>query len=92
MSFEIELTPEAIADIERHKKAGSKIILQKIDRLFTELREHPASGSGKPERLRHFEVPTWSRRITEKHRLIYRIEETRVIVLVLTAWGHYLDK
>jgi toxin YoeB len=57
-----------------------------------ELREHPKTGTGKPEQLKHYEIPTWSRRITDNHRLIYRIEEDRVIVLVLSFWGHYGDK
>lgn len=51
MSFSIELTPQAIEDIERHKKSGDKKILIKIDRLLNELREHPTTGTGKPEKL-----------------------------------------
>lgn len=84
----MSLTPQAISDIQKHKTLGNKIIIQKIDRLFTELREHPATGTGKPEQLKYYEVPTWSGRITDKHRLVYRIVERTVIVLVLTAWGH----
>lgn len=34
----------------------------------------------------------WSRRITQKHRLIYEIIETVVHVDVLSAYGHYDDK
>ena len=34
----------------------------------------------------------WSRRITKKHRLVYRIYENNVVVLVLRAYGHYDDK
>jgi len=34
----------------------------------------------------------WRFRITDKHRLVYRIFETEVVVLVLTAYGHYEDK
>ena len=34
----------------------------------------------------------WSREITKKHRLIYRIFETEVYVDVLSAYGHYDDK
>lgn len=92
MSFSIELTPQAIEDIERHKKSGDKKILIKIDRLLNELREHPTTGTGKPEKLKYFDAPTWSRRINDKHRLVYRIEDTKIIVLVLSFWGHYDDK
>jgi toxin YoeB len=92
MSFTIVLTPEAELDIEKHKKAGDKSILVKIDKLLDELREHPTSGTGKPEKLKHYEIPTWSRRITDKHRLVYRVQEEVVVVLILSMWGHYKNK
>jgi toxin YoeB len=46
---------------------------------------HPEPLKGKPE-------GRWSREITKKHRLIYRIFETEVYVDVLSAYGHYDDK
>lgn len=92
MTYSIELTFDAEQDIEKFKKSGDKKVLIKIDKLLNELREHPTVGTGKPEQLKHYDVPTWSRRINEKHRLIYRIEENKIIVLVLSFWGHYNDK
>ncbi|KHJ39673.1 toxin RelK [Pedobacter glucosidilyticus] len=92
MSYTIELTDEAILDIERHKKAGDRKVLTKIDRLLNELREHPTKGTGKPEKLKYFKSIVWSRRITDKHRLVYKIMDDKVIVLVLAFWGHYEDK
>lgn len=92
MSYSIELTDEAISDIEKLKKTGDKKVLIKIDKLLNELREHPTTGTGKPEKLKHYETPTWSRRITDKHRLIYRIEDKKIVVIVLSFWGHYNDK
>ena len=92
MSFSIEFTIEAEKDIQKLKKSGDKKALLKIDKLLNELREHPLTGTGKPEQLKHYNIPTWSRRITEKHRLIYRIEENKIMVLVLSFWGHYKEK
>ncbi|NDP28502.1 MAG: Txe/YoeB family addiction module toxin [Flavobacterium sp.] len=92
MSYSIELTEEAISDIEKHKKSGDKKILTKIDKLLNELREHPTTGTGKPEKLKHYEVETWSRRITDKHRIVYRIEGEKIVVIVLSFWAHYNDK
>ena len=92
MSFEIEFTEIAIADLEKHKKSGDKKILLKIDNLLNELRENPTLGTGKPEKLKHYKIPTWSRRISDKHRLVYRIQDEKVLVLVLSCWGHYDDK
>jgi len=34
----------------------------------------------------------WSRRLSKKHHLVYRIYETEVVVLVISAYGHYDDK
>jgi len=64
----------------------------KLEKLLWELMEHPTSGTGHPEPLKGDRVGQWSRRITKKHRLIYQIKETEVIVLVLSAYGHYDDK
>lgn len=92
MSFSIELTLEAELDIEKFKKSGDKKSLIKIDKLLNELREHPTTGTGKPEKLKYYDIPTWSRRINDKHRLIYRIQEDKILVLVLSFWGHYGNK
>lgn len=92
MSYDLELTDEANSDIEKHKKSGDKKLLTKIDKLFNELRENPTSGMGKPEKLKHYKTATWSRRISDKHRLVYRIQDEIIIVLVLSLWGHYDDK
>ena len=64
----------------------------KVQALIAELREHPRTGTGKPEPLSGDRAGQWSRRITKKHRLIYEIHDTEVVVLVLTAYGHYADK
>jgi len=90
MSYELELTDEANSDIEKHKKSGDKKLLIKIDKLFNELRENPTSGTGKPEKLKHYKIVTWSRRISDKHRLVYRIQDEKVIVLILSLWGHMM--
>jgi toxin YoeB len=92
MSFEIEYTDVAYSDLEKHKKSGDKKILLKIDILLNELRENPTVGTGKPEKLKHYKIPTWSRRISDKHRLVYRIQDDKVIVIILSCWGHYDDK
>lgn len=88
----IKYTDQFINDIEKHKIAGNRSILNKIDALIDELRIHPATGIGKPELLRGNRRGQWSRRISRKHRLIYEIREDIVVIILLTAWGHYDDK
>jgi toxin YoeB len=92
MTFEIEFTVEALEDINKLKKTGSKILLKKLFNLIQELKAHPETGTGKPEKLKHFSQNTWSRRIDQRHRLVYLIDGTRIIVTILGAYGHYGDK
>jgi toxin YoeB len=74
----------------RPGKSGNKSLNKKIEKLLDELRSHPESGTGKPERLKHDFTGYWSRRINREHRLIYSIEDQRVIVTVISAFGHYM--
>ena len=64
----------------------------KAERLIDELREHPKTGTGRPEQLKGNRSGQWSRRISDKHRLVYEIFEREVYVEVITAYGHYGDR
>jgi toxin YoeB len=92
MNFELEYTSDFEIDKEKLRKAGEIPALQKLAKLLKELTEHPTTGTGKPEPLSGDKVGQWSRRITHKHRLIYMIIEEKVVVLLLSAYGHYGDK
>ena len=92
MSYTLRLTPDAVKYIKRHKKSGDKKLLQKIADLLDELREHPTTGTGQPEKLKHNLERFWSRRINKKHRLIYEIQEEIITVVVVSDYSHYGDK
>ena len=92
MSYTLKLTSNAIEDIEYLKKSGDKATLRKLGVLLEELSEHPRTGTGQPEELKYNFSGCWSRRINSKHRLVYRIEEEQVVVIILYASGHYKDK
>ena len=92
MSYTLEFTETALADIEKHKKSGDKAVLKKIEKLLNELMEHPTTGTGQPEMLKHDLAGLYSRRINKKHRLVYSIDEQVITVHVLSAWSHYGDK
>ncbi len=89
MTYAVEFTDEALSDIEKLKKSGNTAVIKKIRRLLDELKDHPHTGTGKPERLKHDYSGYWSRRINREHRLIYAIEEQKVIVAVVSMYGHY---
>ncbi|MCR4920596.1 MAG: Txe/YoeB family addiction module toxin [Bacteroidaceae bacterium] len=89
--FTIRYTSEAREDLLRLRR-DEPSALRKVAKLLDELMEHPRTGTGHPEQLSGDRAGQWSRRITKKHRLVYEIRETEVVVLVLTAYGHYDDK
>jgi toxin YoeB len=92
MIYKVIFSDEAEKNIFSHRKAGDKRILTKIDSLLSELEEHPRTGTGKPELLKNDKRGFWARRINRKHRLVYKIEDDKVIVIVISALGHYSDK
>ncbi|MCD8176531.1 MAG: Txe/YoeB family addiction module toxin [Tannerellaceae bacterium] len=92
MSYLVQFTDEALAHLNEHAKTGDKSILKKIVSLIKELEEHPTTGTGKPEMLRYNLKGYWSRRITQKHRLIYQIKDEEIIVIIISAIGHYDNK
>lgn len=51
-----------------------KRMVERINRLISEVKREPFSGVGKPEPLRHALSGYWSRRIDDEHRMVYRIE------------------
>ncbi len=92
MIYELILQPEAEKHLLEWKKSGQKKILKKILDLFSELRVHPTTGTGQVEQLRGNLSGFWSRRIDKGSRMIYTIEDDKVIVTVVSLRGHYGDK
>lgn len=89
--YKVVISPEAAKDMLRlaHSEPNA---FAKVNRFIEELKLHPKTGTGHPEPLRGKPEGRWSRQITKKHRLVYRIFETEVYVDVLSAYGHYNDK
>lgn len=91
MSYTVNFTEQALADADRLERDEPKAY-QEFLGFLNELAEHPKTGTGHPEPLRGMPEGRWSRRISKKHRLVYRIFDSEVLVLVLSAFGHYDDK
>lgn len=90
--YKLIFKKRAETDIENHQKSGNVPILRKLTSLLEEIKVHPRSGTGKPEQLRGNLSGKWSRRINSEHRLIYSIEEEKIIVEIISAKGHYDDR
>jgi toxin YoeB len=65
--------------------------LKKINDLIREIKRDPFKGAGKPEPLKGNLAGYWSRRITNEHRLVYRLSGTKPnqIVTIIQARFHY---
>ena len=63
--------------------------LDKINALLKDISRHPFSGLGKPEALKG-EEGAWSRRVNDKDRLVYEIQDGAVYIR--QCRGHYSDK
>lgn len=77
--YQLIITSVAEKDIRSFGQSGDKVSAKKVNSLLDELREHPYTGTGKPEQLKGNWSGYWSRRINKKDRLIYAVEEDRVI-------------
>ena len=89
--YNIEFTTEAREGLAKLEKNEPKAF-EKAARFIGDLKTHPKTGLGHPEPLKGQPEGRWSREITKKHRLVYRIYESDVLVLVLRSYGHYNDK
>ena len=91
MKYEVIISPIAAEHLQKLALNEPKAF-DKANRFIKELEEHPKTGLGHPEPLKGKPAGRWSREITKKHRLIYRIFDSEVYVDVLAAYGHYDDK
>ena len=78
--------PEFREDLRYWVNSERKTALRILDLVEAALRD-PFEGVGKPEPLRHVLAGCWSRRITQEHRLVYRVTDERIDFL--QARYHY---
>ena len=84
--MKVVFTPHGWDDYT-HWQTTDRSILKRINRLIDDARRDPFAGIGKPEQLRHALSGTWSRRITEEHRLVYLVDGDDLVIL--QARFHY---
>jgi toxin-antitoxin system, toxin component, Txe/YoeB family len=78
--------PEFIDDLRYWVKQDRRVELKALELVEAILRE-PFTGVGKPEPLKHTLGGAWSRRLTQEHRIVYFVKETRIEFL--QARYHY---
>jgi toxin YoeB len=69
-------------------QAQDKRMVKRINELIEAIKRDPFSGIGKPEPLKHALSGFWSRRITEEHRMVYKLENEGVLLIAQFRY-HY---
>ena len=85
------LSQKAQQDLKELKKSEPHAY-KKARLLIEELAEHPKTGLGKPQLKKYDLEGLYARKITDKHRLVYSINDEIITVDILSARGHYNDK
>ncbi len=65
-----------------------KKVFKKLIELLKSITRMPYQGIGKPELLKFNQSGYWSRRITDEHRLVYKVDDQNNI-LIASCKGHY---
>ncbi|MDA3789766.1 MAG: Txe/YoeB family addiction module toxin [Desulfobacula sp.] len=60
-----------------------KKTLKRINKLIKDIQRNKYEGLGKPEALKHNLSGFWSRRITNEHRIVYKIENNSILIALL---------
>jgi len=84
--MEVVYTTRAKEDRTHWEKQDEKI-LKRIDQLINGIKRDPYAGIGKPEPLKFEKTGYWSRRITQEHRLVYKIANN--ILYIAQCRYHY---
>lgn len=87
--MEIVFSDTAIKHIEYWKKTNNVKIQNKILGLIGEIQNNPYIGTGKPEPLKYELSGKWSRRIDNKHRIVYSIDVDHDILNIFSLKEHY---
>ncbi len=70
-------------------QATDKAVLRRINQLIKEIQRHPFEGIGKPEPLKHSLSGYWSRRITDEHRIVYKVSSDSLFIAQLRYHSEY---
>ncbi len=85
---QFKLHEQAKKDILKLKKENTKLGMRLLE-IFLDISSTPFSGIGKPEPLKNNLSGWWSRRLTDNHRIIYRIKND--VIEIASCYGHYED-
>jgi len=78
--------PEFLEDLKFWVETDPRVAIRALD-LVDEVCRDPFKGKGKPEPLKYLDANTWSRRLTQEHRIVYLVKNDEINFL--QARYHY---
>jgi toxin YoeB len=88
VTYKINILPNANDDLNWFRRNDKNSYIKAFD-LTREMMVNPREGTGKPERLKHFEKEVYSRRVNQKDRVVYTIYENIHEIDITSYKGHY---
>ena len=77
-------TWEAYEKLREQDKKLHKVLCRQLKEM---MRNNPAEGTGKPESLKHNLSGLWSRRLSQKDRVVYKFDDDYIYIFAIG--GHY---
>ena len=85
--YKIDYDKKALKQLKKIKNQTK--LLQKISKMIQEVSIDPYSPTHKFERLKENYSGFCSKRIDKKNRLVYKVEDSKILVLIVSVLGHY---
>jgi len=74
----------AYEELRQKDKKPHKVLCRLLKEI---LRDDPSKGLGKPEALEHNLSGLWSRRISQRDRVVYKVDQNSIYIFAIG--GHY---
>ena len=82
----VQFTQTALDELNYFKAGHQKLVFKILD-LIADIQKSPFTGLGKPEGLKGNYTGYWSRRISDEHRLVYKVDDEKIVIY--RYHGHY---
>ena len=86
--YKVNILKKTNNDLNWQRKNDKKAYIKVFD-LLREIMVDPRNGTGKPESLKYFASEVYSRRVSQKDRLVYTIYEASKEIEILSTKEHY---
>lgn len=84
----VSFLEKSLSELNEYKNDGLPKLAFRVLELIQDIEKTPFKGLGKPEALKGNLQGWWSRKISDEHRLIYKVTDDEIEIL--SCKSHYL--